>query len=106
MQTQSVTTKPDALTVDAVRATMYADQAMADAEAERQGDEPDTLEQACGHEAFFILDRYERNEGWDTTGEQIETLHDEIKRAGIAAARGAMIELAAHRLAGTRRIEA
>src|ERR1035437_9108528 len=106
MTTATVTTKPDTLTADAVRATMYADHAAADAEAERQGDEPDTLEQACGHEAFFILDRYERNEGWDTTGEQIETLHDEIKGAGIAAARGAMIELAAHRLAGTRRIEA
>lgn len=99
-------TAPRTLTLAGVRAQIYASHAEADADPGALDDGPDTLHQAMHHEAYFILDRYGRNEGWDTTEAQIDELHADLVSAGIGAARGAMIELAAFRLIGTRRIEA
>jgi hypothetical protein len=106
MNTASVTppTEEETLTLPGVRAQIWANHAEADADPGSVG--PDTLEQACGHEAYFILDLYSRSEGWDTNPEEINNLHQELVRVGIGAAKGAMIDLAAYRLAGTRRIEA
>jgi hypothetical protein len=97
---------PRTLTLAGVRAEIYASQAEADADPATNHDELDALEEAMNREAHFILDRYGRSEGWDTTDGQIGDLHEELVSAGIGAARGAMIELAAFRLIGTRRIEA
>ncbi len=96
-------TDPRTLTAAGVRADLHADHAAAKASAEKDGDGPDSLEEAMHHEAFFILDRYSRSEGWNTSAAQIADIHEELWAVGIAAARDAMIELAAVRLAGTRR---
>jgi hypothetical protein len=96
-------TAPRTLTIAGVRAEIYASHAEADAAA--NGDGPDTLVQAAHHEAYFILDRYGRSEGWDTKPEEIEDLHEALVQVGIGAARAAMIELAAWHLANTERIE-
>ncbi len=93
------------LTAAEVRATMYADHAEALAEAATTSDGPDTLTQACHHEAYFILDRYGQG-GYRLRKRDIRILHDDLVAAGVEAARGAMIGLAARRLDGTRRIEA
>jgi hypothetical protein len=93
---------PRTLTLAGVRAEIYASQAEADADPATNHDELDALEEAMNREAHFILDRYGRSEGWDTTDGQIGDLHEELVSAGIGAARGAMIELAAFRLIGTR----
>jgi hypothetical protein len=98
-------TAPRTLTLAGVRAEMYASHASVEADPMAADDPPDTLTQAMHHEAYFILDRYQRNEGWDTTDKQIRAIHEDLCAAGIGAARGAMIELAAARLKGTRRLE-
>ena len=98
-------TEPRTLTLAGVRAEIYASQAEADADPGNAGAPADPIERAMNVEAYFILDRYGRSEGGDTTDSQIGDLHEEIVSAGIGAARGAMIELAAFRLVGTRRIE-
>jgi hypothetical protein len=97
-------TAPRTLTPAEVRAEIYASHASVEADPEATANPPDTLTQAMHHEAYFILDRYARSEGWNTTAEQIHEIHEDLVAAGIGAARGAMIELAAFRLAGTRRL--
>ncbi|MGA3030303.1 MAG: hypothetical protein ABSE58_06125 [Candidatus Limnocylindrales bacterium] len=99
-----IITRPPVLTADAVRATLYADYAELESDPEVLDDGPDELTKAMGYEANFIVDRYARSEGWDTTAGEIRRIHDELVAIGIAAARSAMVELAARRLAGTRRV--